>query len=168
VCRFGRAALRRLGVLVFGAVLAVGFAGCATAIAVGRGGPVYEVRVETVDGFHTSLRGPGGRPACIVQVANRVATVWLASAAHADRESPVVFEADAEALKDGIMVERNWNIATVHNVTDEELAAGAAVVMLPANPRPIIVELRFDPVSRLAAQTAKTTLPNTARDSSNR
>lgn len=168
MCRFGRAALGRLGAGILGILLAVGLVGCATATAVGRGGPVYEVRVDTVDGYHTSLRGPGGRPACIVQVANRVATVWLASAAHADRESPVVFEADAEALKDGIMVERNWNTATVHNVTDDELAAGAAVVILPASPRPITVELRFDPVSRLAAQTAKTTLPNTARDSSNR
>ena len=165
MCRFGRAAV---GALVFGVLLAVGFAGCATATAIGRGGPVYEVRVETVDGFHTSLRGPIRHPACIVQVANQVATVWLASAAHADRESPVVFEADAEALKDGIMVERSWNTATVHNVTDEELAAGAAVVVLPGSPRPITVELRFDPVSRLAAQTAKTTLPNTARDSSSR
>lgn len=166
--RFGRAALGRVGAVVFGVMLAVGLVGCATTTAVGRGGPVYEVRVETVDGFRTSLRGPAGRPACIVQVANRVATVWLASAAHADRESPVVFEADAEALKDGILVERNWNTATVHSVTDDELAAGAAVVVLAASPRPITVELRFEPVSRLAAQTAKTTLPNTARDSSSR
>jgi hypothetical protein len=128
------------------------------------------VRVDSVNGNRTSLRGPSGHPACIVQVADRVATVWLASEAHADRESPVVFEADAEALKDGILVERSWNQATVHNVTDAELAAGAALVTLPGLPRPINVELRFDPVSRLAAQTptAKTTLPNTARDSSSR
>jgi hypothetical protein len=167
VCRSGRAALSRLGAVV-GVALAGGFLGCATATAIGRGGPVYEVRVETVNGIHTSLRGPVGHPACIVQVANRVATVWLANSAHADRESPVVFEADAEALKDGVMVERNWNTATVHNVTDEELAVGVAVVVLAANPRPITVELRFEPVSRLAAQTARTTLPNTARDSSAR
>ena len=56
----------------------------------------------------------------------------------------MVFEADAEALKDGIMVERSWNMATVHNVTDDELAVGAAVVVLPAIPRPITVELRFE------------------------
>jgi len=128
------------------------------------------VCVDSVNGNRTSLRGPSGHPACIVQVADRVATVWLASEAHADRESPVVFEADAEALKDGILVERSWNQATVHNVTDAELAAGAALVTLPGLPRPINVALRFDPVSRLAAQTptAKTTLPNTARDSSSR
>lgn len=168
MCRFGRAAPGRLGAVFFGVILAGGFGGCATVPAVGRGGPVYEVRVETVDGLHTSLLGPAGRPACVVQVANRVASVWIANAAHVDRESPVVFEADAEALKDGITVERNWNTATVHNVTDDELAAGAALVVIPARPRPINVELRFDPVSRLAAQTAKTTLPNTARDSSNR
>jgi hypothetical protein len=128
------------------------------------------VRVDSVDGNHTSLHGPSGRPACVVQVANRVATVWLASASHADRDSPVVFEADAEALKDGILVERSWNQAIVHNVTDDELAAGAALVTIPGVPRPINVELRFDPVSRLAAHTptARTTLPNTARDSSSR
>lgn len=166
--RRGRAAPGWWGAVIFGVVLAGGFVGCATAPAIGRGGPVYEVRVETVDGMHTSLRGPAGRPACIVQVADRVATVWLASSAHADRQSPVVFEADAEALKDGILVERNWNTATVHNVTDDELAAGAAFVTLPANPRPISVELRFDLVSRLAAHTVSTTLPNTARDSSSR
>ncbi len=134
----------------------------------GRGGQIYEVRVDSVDGNHTALRGPSGHPACVVQVANRVATVWLASSAHADRESPVVFEADAEALKDGILVEHSWNQAIVHNVTDAELAAGAALVTVPGGPRPITVELRFDPVSRLAAQTARTTLPNTARDSSSR
>ncbi len=131
---------------------------------------MYEVRVDSIDGYHTALRGPAGRPACVVQVADRVATVWVASEAHADRESPVVFEADAEALKDGILVERSWNQAVVHNVTDAELASGAALVSVPAGAHPITVELRFDPVSRLAAQThtASTTLPNTARDSSSR
>ena len=166
--RLGRAARGRWWAGLFAIALAGGSLGCATFPAVGRGGQVYEVRVESIDGNHTALRGPAGRPACVVQVADRVATVWLASAAHADRESPVVFEADAEALKDGIMIERNWNTATVHNVTDEELAAGAAMVVLAASPRPITVELRFDPVSRLAAQTARTTLPYTARDSSKR
>jgi len=128
------------------------------------------VRVDSIDGNHTALRGPSGRPACIVQVADRVATVWLASEAHADRESPVVFEADAEALKEGILVERSWNQAVVHNVTEAELAAGAALVSVPGGAHPITVELRFDPVSRLAAQTPtdRTTLPNTARDSSSR
>lgn len=128
------------------------------------------MRVDSIDGNHTALRGPSGRPACIVQVADRVATVWLASEAHADRESPVVFEADAEALKEGILVERSWNQAVVHNVTEAELAAGAALVSVPGGAHPITVELRFDPVSRLAAQTPtdRTTLPNTARDSSSR
>ena len=46
----------------------------------------------------------------------------------------MVFEADAEALKDGILVERSWNTATVHNVTDDELAAGAAVVIRAGQP----------------------------------
>ena len=156
--------------MVFAVTLAGGFLGCASFPAVGRGGPVYEVRVDSIDGIHTSLRGPAAHPACIVQVGDRVATVWLASSANADRESPVVFEADAAALKDGIVVERSWNQAVAHNVTDAELAAGAVVVSMPGVPHPITVELRFDPVSRLAVetQTARTTLPNTARDSSSR
>lgn len=169
--KLGRAAPGRWWAVFRAAVFLVGGSlGCATYPAVGRGGQVYEVRVDSVDGNHTALRGPAGRPACVVQVANRVATVWLASAAHADRESPVVFEADAEALKEGILIERSWNQALVHNVTDAELAAGAAVISVPNGAHPITVQLRFDPVSRLAAQTptAKTTLPNTARDSSSR
>ena len=156
--------------MFFAVALAGGPLGCATFPAVGRGGQVYEVRVDSINGSHTSLRGPSGRPACVVQVADRVATVWLASDAQADHESPVVFEADTEALKEGILVERSWNQAVVHNVTDAELAAGAALVSVPGGAHPITVELRFDPVSRLAAQTeaARTTLPNTARDSSSR
>jgi hypothetical protein len=167
VSRLGRAARGWVWAVFFGTFsFAGGLSGCATAPAVGRGGTVYEVRVDSVNGIHTALRGPLGHPACVVQVAERVATVWLASPAHADRESPVIFEADAEALKDGIVVERSWNVATVHNVTDEELAVGIAVVLLPGAPRPTTIELRFDPVSRLAAHTASTTLPNAARDSS--
>lgn len=123
---------------------------CATAQAVGRGGPVYEIRVATVNGFPTSLRGPAIHPACVLQVGNRVAQVWLADPGHYDRASPVVFEADAEALKDGILVERSWNEAVVHAVTDAELGAGAAVVYVPSSKRPTTVELRFDPVSRLS------------------
>ena len=149
-------------------LLAVALSGCATASAVGRGGQVYEIRVTSVNGIPTSLRGPANHPACVLQVANRVATVWLAAPDHYDQVSPVVFEADAEALKEGILVERSWNEAVVHEVTDAELSAGAAVVYVPGNKRPTTVELRFDPIARLAAQTARTTLPNAARDSSNR
>ncbi len=58
--------------------------------------------------------------------------------------SPVVLEGDAEALKDGILVERTWSQAVVHNVTNEELAVGAAVVYVPGIPRPTTVELRFE------------------------
>jgi hypothetical protein len=135
---------------------------------VGQGGQVYEIRVATVDGIPTALRGPANHPACVLQVANRVAPVWLATPDHYDQVSPVVFEADAEALKSGILVERSWNEAVVHEVTDAELSAGAAVVYVPGNKRPTTVELHFEPISRVAAHTARTTLPNAARDSSNR
>src|SRR5882672_9267651 len=50
-------------VAVFGVV-----PGCATALAVGRGGPVYQVRVATVNGSATALQGPVAHPACVLQV----------------------------------------------------------------------------------------------------
>src|SRR5947209_9040332 len=106
----GEAALAWLVALSVAITLA-GFlaAGCATTSAIGGGGPVFEVRVVSINGLPTALRGPSAHPACVLQVANRVAPVWLAHPSHADRESPVVLEADAEALKDGILVERSWN-----------------------------------------------------------
>jgi hypothetical protein len=153
VCSLGVAARRVLARVFLPLILPLLVAAlptCATAPAVGRGGQVYEIRVATVNGFPTSLRGPSTHPACVLQVGNRVAPVWLAAPDHADRPSPVVFEADAEALKEGILVERSWNEAVVHEVTEAELGAGAAVVYVPGNKRPTTVELRFDPVSRLS------------------
>jgi len=143
-------AARRVLARVFLPLLVAALPACATAPAVGRGGQVYEIRVATVNGVPTSLHGPSTHPACVLQVGNRVAPVWLAAPDHADRPSPVVFEADAEALKEGILVERSWNEAVVHEVTEAELGAGAAVVYVPGNKRPTTVELRFDPVSRLS------------------
>jgi hypothetical protein len=124
--------------------------GCATAPAIGRGGTVYRVRVASVNGRATAARGPTAHPACVVQVGGRVATVWLANPSRRLSESPVVLEADAAALKDGILVERSWNAAVVYHVTDTELAAGAALVYVPGSGRLTTVELRFEPVSRLS------------------
>jgi hypothetical protein len=141
-----------IGLLILGA-MAAGLGACATTTAVGRGGQIYAVRVASVNGMTTALRGPAAHPACVVQVANQVATVWLAQPAREgnDQVSPVVFEADGEALKEGILVERSWNQAVVHEVTDAELAAGAALVYVPGVAgRPTTVELRFDPISRLS------------------
>jgi hypothetical protein len=149
VSRLGATARRAVS-RVYLLLLVAALPACATALAVGRGGPVYEIRVATVNGVPTSLRGPSTHPACVLQVGNRVAQVWLAAPEHYDRTSPVVFEADAEALKDGILVERSWNEAVVHQVTDGELSAGAAVVYVPGNKHPTTVELRFDPISRLS------------------
>jgi hypothetical protein len=146
-----RAGIGLLGILTLGA-MAAGLGACATT-AVGRGGQIYEVRVATVNGMPTALRGPVAHPACIVQVANQVATVWLAQPTREgnDQVSPVVFQADGEALKEGILVERSWNQAVVHEVTDGELAAGAALVYVPGvGSKPTTVELRFDPISRLS------------------
>jgi hypothetical protein len=139
-------------------LLAGTMGGCATAPAIGRGGPVYEVRVATINGSPTANRGSSAHPACTLQVADQVAPVWLALPSHADRESPVVLEADAEALKDGILVERSWNEAVVHQVTEAELAAGAAVVYVPGQARLTTVELRFEPISRLSRSDRKNDL----------
>ena len=153
------------GAVIFGVVLAGGFVGCATAPAIG-GVRVYAIRARDLGERHAyrPLRGkpdPGAiRPA--YRPGRRLCRrgIWLGrSSAHPDRQSPVVFEADAEALKDGILVERSWNTATVHNVTDDELAAGGR-----GRPRPRPTGSTADlgrawlrsTVSRLAAHTAST------------
>jgi hypothetical protein len=102
-----------------------------------------------VDGHPTADHGTVAFPACTLQFGNRVARVWLAHPSHADAVSPVIVEADEVALKDGVLVERSWGEAVVHHVTDAELEAGAAVVYVPSTVHPTVVELRFDPVSRL-------------------
>ena len=72
--------------------------------------------------------------------------VWLANDIVGDVGSPIVLEGAAFALKDGILVERTWSQEVVHKVTDEELAAGAAVVYVPRVPHPTVVEMRFERV----------------------
>lgn len=120
--------------------------GCGHFPAVGRGGLVYAITVDTVNGRKTADRGPLSYPACAIQVGDRMARVWLADDSRGDVASPVVLQGDAAALKEGILVERTWSQAIVHKVTDEELEAGAAVVYVPGLPRPTVVELRFDQV----------------------
>lgn len=182
----GEVLLTKLGHIAAG-LLTLGLAAggaCATAPSSGRGGPVYLVRVEAVNGNPTAIRGPSAHPACVLQVGSRVVPVWLAHPADQDRPSPVVMEADARALKEGILIERSWREAVVHQVTDGELSAGAAVVYVPGPGKPTTVELAFEllpappppPPGRSAprvslrpvAQTASTSLPNTLRDSSSR
>lgn len=120
---------------------------CGHFAAVGRGGPVYAITVDTVNGRKTADRGPLSYPACAIQVGDRMARVWMAHDSRGDDVvSPVVLQADAVALKAGILVERTWSQAVVHKVTDQELEAGAAVVYVPGLPRPTVVELRFDRV----------------------
>jgi hypothetical protein len=120
---------------------------CATMPAVGRGGQLYRVRVASMNGFPTTDHGPMAHPACVLQVGDRVVRVWLASSAQPDQQSPVALEADAAALKNGILLERSWQEAIVHEVTDIELLAGVAVVYLPSGGRRVLVELQFDPVN---------------------
>jgi hypothetical protein len=127
--------------------------GCATAPAIGRGGPVYEISVESVNGRKTAPTGPTSYPACTIQVGDEVARVWLADPALGDDvSSPTVLRGDAAALKDGILIERSWSQAVVHRVTDGELEAGAAVVYVPGIPHPTVVELRFVAVVTVAAR----------------
>ena len=136
-----------------------GTASCSHFAAVGRGGPVYAVAVDSVNGRKTANRGPISYPACAIQVGDRVAQVWLADESHGAVESPTVLEGDAAALKEGILVERTWSQAVVHKVTDEELASGFAVVYVPGLPRPTTVELRFEPVSPGAASPGRRSQP---------
>jgi hypothetical protein len=112
---------------------------------------VYAVAVDSVNGRKTADNGSAYFPAIAIQVGDRFARVWLADQGRGDVTSPVVLEGDAEALKDGILVERSWNEAIVHKVTDDELAVGIAVVYVPGTPHPTIVELRFDRVQKPVA-----------------
>lgn len=82
-----------------------------------------------------------------------MARVWLAHPDNLDAVSPVVLTGDAASLKEGILVERTWQEAVVHQVTDDELAAGAAVVYVPGMlRRHAVVELRFQPVGRRSSK----------------
>jgi hypothetical protein len=128
-------------------------AGCASLPAVGSGGRVYEIRIASLNGIPTAARGPTAHPACVVQVGDQVVRVWLAQPTRNQADSPVLLEADAEALKNGILLERSWREAVVHEVTDAELAAGAAVVYIPGVPAPTVVELRFEPIPRISSRT---------------
>src|SRR3954468_3642474 len=105
---------------------------CATP-SIGRGGPVYEVIIHSVDDRPTALRGHAGYPACTIQVGDHAARVWLSSEASADNadSSPTLLRADAAALAAGVLIESSWDAAVVHAVTEEELAVEAATVHVP-------------------------------------
>jgi hypothetical protein len=130
--------------LVVAALLAAG--GCAHAPAIGRGGRVYSVRVASVNGHPTSNHGSIAYPACTVQLGDQVAQVWLAQPSRQNGVSPVILQADEVALKAGILLERSWQEATVHEVTDAELASGTALVYIPSIWDLTTVELTFEPV----------------------
>jgi hypothetical protein len=136
------------GITVVMATALVMAQGCATTgMPVERRGPLYEIAVASVDGYATSDRGPAAYPACTIQVGSNVARVWLAHPENLDAVSPVIMTGDAASLKEGILVERTWREAVVHQVTDAELAIGVAVVYVPSfSRRPTVVELRFQPV----------------------
>src|SRR5436190_11007785 len=139
--------LGRMGGYLGGSLLAASTVACATP-SLGRGGPVYEVIIESVDERPTALRGPAGYPACTVQVGDHTARVWLAAGdpalSGADMPiSPPILKADAAALEAGILLESSWTAAIVHEVTKEELAAEAATVHVPYPGGYHVVELRF-------------------------
>lgn len=113
----------------------------------GRGGAVYDVTVETIDGRSTADRGPAAHPALTLQVGSTVRRVWL-GLVPPEHPSPVVMRADAEGLHSGLLLEVDWQHAVVHEVTAEELAAEAAVVYVPFGRRVVVVELRFTPVTK--------------------
>ena len=144
----------RLGRALATLLLAMLCFACAGAPAVGRGGRVYGIRIASLNGMPTAARGPRSYPACVIQVGDQVARVWLANPTREldQSPSPVLMEADAEALKQGILLERSWHEAIVHEVTDAELAAGAALVYIPGVRKPTAVELRFEPIARVSSR----------------
>jgi hypothetical protein len=63
---------------------------------VGRGGPIYDISVESINGRKTAPRGSISYPACTIQVGDQVARVWLADPDHNDEvDSPAVLRGDA-------------------------------------------------------------------------
>jgi hypothetical protein len=127
-------------------------AGCAHTTAIGRGGPVFAVSVESIDGYPVVTGGRSSGYSYLLQVADRAVRVWPVvrrpSTVEADTLAPpeageTLLEADAEALKSGILIERSWNQAVVHEVTDEELDVGAAMIFVPGERRSVVAELRF-------------------------
>ena len=121
-------------------------AGCATARSGAARARLYAVRVSSVNGHPTSNRGAVSNPACTLQFGDQVARVWLASPSRENAVSPVIAQADETTLKAGILVERSWQEAVVHEVTDAELASGIAVIYVPSVFKLTTVELTFEPV----------------------
>ncbi len=143
--------LRLLHILIAGLAL-LGAPGCAHTTAIGRGGPIFAVSVESIDGYPVVTGGRSSGYCYLLQVADRAVRVWPVvrspRAVEADTFVPpeageTLLEADAEALKSGILIERSWNQAVVHEVTDEELDVGAAMIFVPGERRSVVAELRF-------------------------
>jgi hypothetical protein len=107
---------------------------------------MYAVRVTSLNGQPTSNRGSVGYPACTLQLGDQVMRVWLAHPSRENAVSPVIAQADEATLKAGILLERSWQEAVVHAVTDAELASGTAVVYIPSIFHLTTVELSFEPV----------------------
>jgi hypothetical protein len=107
---------------------------------------MYSVRVSTVNGLPTSNRGPVTNPACTLQFGDQVTRVWLAHPSRENAVSPVIAQIDEETLKAGVLLERSWQEAVVHPVTDAELASGTAVIYIPSIFHLTTVELSFEPV----------------------
>jgi hypothetical protein len=126
-----------------GVLLSFSIASCATPV-IGRGGPVYEVIIQSVNDQPIALRGHPGYPACTIQVGDQTARVWLARGkAGEPASSPPILRADAAALLEGVLIESSWTAAVVHAVTAEELAVEAATVHVPYPGGYHVVELRF-------------------------
>jgi hypothetical protein len=120
---------------------------------------MYAVRVSSLNGLPTSNRGASGFPACTLQFGDQVTRVWLAHPSRQNAVSPVIAQADEATLKAGILLERSWQEAVVHAVTDAELASGTAVVYIPSVVRLTTVELTFEPVGETRRSNPQDDLP---------
>ena len=126
------------------AVVAGGILGCAHASSEPGAGRLFAVSIESIDGRSVVTIGHMSQPSYVVQVGTRLVRVWLAKPApDGPSEATPLMETDAQSLKSGILIERSWTHAVVHEVTEEELAAGAALIYVPGDRRSAAVELRF-------------------------
>lgn len=100
--------------------------------------------IQSIDGRSVVTTGPSSQPSFLVQVGEQLVRVWPTRPAPNGPDEPAtLLEVDAQALKAGILIESSWTEAVVHEVTEDELAAGAALIFVPGGRRSVVAELRF-------------------------
>jgi hypothetical protein len=108
---------------------------------------MFAVSIESIDGRSVVTTGHMSELSFVVQIGERLVRVWLGKTAPDGPSEPTpIMEVDARSLKSGILLESSWTHAVVHDVTEEELAAGAAMIYVPGDRHSAVVEVRFRPL----------------------